>query len=60
MRTKLILEAKNGLSKFKNKVIGEMGLSPSDYNYSLSSKQLDNINGTTTKRMVSLYESDIQ
>lgn len=59
MTTKLMPEAKNGLSKFKNNVLGEMGLSSLDYNYNLSSKQINNINGTIIKRMVSQYESGI-
>ena len=38
---KLVPEAKNGLSKFKNEVAGEMGVPFTDYNGNLSSKLID-------------------
>lgn len=56
----LVPEAKNGLSKFKNEVAGEMGVPFTDYNGNLSSKQCGSVGGEMVKRMVQQYESGIK
>lgn len=58
--TKLVPEAKQGLSKFKNEVANEMGVPFSDYNGDLSSKQCGSVGGEMVKRMVQQYESKIK
>ena len=51
--TKLVPEAKQGLSKFKNEVANEMGVPFSDYNGDLSSKQCGSVGGEMVKRIIS-------
>ncbi len=58
--SKLVPEAKQGLSKFKNEVANEMGVPFSDYNGELSSKQCGSVGGEMVKRMVEQYESKIK
>ena len=58
--TKLVPEAKQGLSKFKNEVANEMGVPFSDYNGDLSSKQCGSVGGEIVKRMVEQYESKLK
>ena len=58
--TKLVPEAKQGLSKFKNEVANEMGVPFTDYNGDLSSKQCGSVGGEMVKRMVEQYESKIK
>ena len=58
--TKLVPEAKQGLSKFKNEVANEMGVPFSDYNGDLSSKQCGSVGGELVKRMVQQYESKLK
>lgn len=60
MATKLVPEAKNGLTKFKNEVANEIGVPFSDYNGNLSSKQCGSVGGEMVKRMVEQYESSIK
>ena len=57
---KLVPEAKNGLSKFKNEVAGEMGVPFTDYNGNLSSKQCGSVGGGMVKRMVQQYENNMK
>ena len=57
---KLVPEAKNGLSKLKNEVAGEMGVPFTDYNGNLSSKQCGSVGGEMVKRMVQQYESNMK
>lgn len=52
MAQKLVPEAKNGLSKFKNEVASEMGVPFTDYNGNLTSKQCGSVGGEMVKRMV--------
>ena len=58
--TKLVPEAKQGLSKFKNEVANEMGVPFTDYNGDLSSKQCGSVGGEMVKRMVQQYESKLK
>ena len=58
--TKLVPEAKQGLSKFKNEVANEMGVPFSYYNGDLSSKQCGSVGGEMVKRMVEQYENSIK
>ena len=58
--TKLVPEAKQGLSKFKNEVANEMGVPFTDYNGNLSSKQCGSVGGEMVKRMVEQYESKLK
>ena len=58
--TKLVPEAKQGWSKFKNEVANEMGVPFSDYNGDLSSKQCGSVGGEMVKRMVEQYESKLK
>ncbi len=58
--TKLVPEAKQGLSKFKNEVANEMGVPFTDYNGDLSSKQCGSVGGEMVKRMVEQYESKLK
>ena len=58
--TKLVPEAIQGLSKFKNEVANEMGVPFSDYNGDLSSKQCGSVGGEMVKRMVEQYENTIK
>ena len=58
--TKLVPEAKQGLSKFKNEVANEMGVPFTDYNGDLSSKQCGSVGGEMVKRMVQQYEEGIK
>lgn len=60
MAQTLIPEAKNGLSKFKTEVAGELGVPFTDYNGNLSSKQCGSVGGEMVKRMVEQYESGIK
>lgn len=60
MATKLVPEAKNGLTKFKNEVAGEIGVPFTDYNGNLSSKQCGSVGGEMVKRMVQQYEQSIK
>ena len=60
MAQKLVPDAKNGLSKFKNEVASEMGVPFSDYNGELSSKQCGSVGGEMVKRMVEQYENTIK
>ncbi|MBP1889022.1 hypothetical protein J2Z53_000601 [Clostridium moniliforme] len=60
MATKLVPEAKDGLSKFKNEVANEMGVPFTDYNGDLSSKQCGSVGGEMVKRMVQEYENKIK
>lgn len=57
---KLVPEAKNGLSKLKNEVAGEMGVPFTDYNGNLSSKQCGSVGGEMVKRMVQQYENNMK
>lgn len=58
--SKLVPEAKQGLSKFKNEVANEMGVPFTDYNGNLSAKQCGSVGGEMVKRMVQQYESTIK
>lgn len=58
--TKLVPEAKEGLSKFRNEVANEMGVPFTDYNGDLSSKQCGSVGGEMVKRMVEQYENKIK
>ena len=58
--SKLVPEAKQGLSKFKNEVANEMGVPFSDYYGDLSSKQCGSVGGEMVKRMVEQYESKLK
>lgn len=58
--SKLVPEAKQGLSKFKNEVANEMGVPFTDYNGDLSSKQCGSVGGEMVKRMVEQYESKLK
>ena len=58
--SKLVPEAKQGLSKFKNEVANELGVPFTDYNGDLSSKQCGSVGGEMVKRMVEQYESKIK
>ena len=58
--TKLVPEATQGLSKFKNEVANEMGVPFTDYNGDLSSKQCGSVGGEMVKRMVQQYESKLK
>ena len=60
MAQQLVPEAKNGLSKFKNEVAGEMGVPFTDYNGNLSSKQCGSVGGEMVKRMVQQYEDQVK
>ena len=60
MTQKLVPEAKNGLTKFRNQVASEMGVPFSDYNGDLSSKQCGSVGGEMVKRMVQQYEEGIK
>lgn len=60
MTQKLVPEAKNGLAKFRNQVATEMGVTFSDYNGNLSSKQCGSVGGEMVKRMVQQYEEGIK
>ncbi|MDJ8932471.1 alpha/beta-type small acid-soluble spore protein [Clostridium perfringens] len=60
MSKSLVPEAKNGLSKFKNEVARELGVTFSDYNGDLSSRQCGSVGGEMVKRMVEAYESQIK
>lgn len=57
---KLVPEAKQGLSKFKNEVASEMGVPFTEYNGDLSSKQCGSVGGEMVKRMVEQYESKLK
>ena len=56
---KLVPEAKNGLSKFKQEVAKEMGVQFSDYNGNLTSRECGSVGGEMVKRMVEQYESKL-
>ncbi|MGM9972504.1 MAG: small, acid-soluble spore protein, alpha/beta type [Clostridiaceae bacterium] len=56
---KLVPEAKNGLSKFKQEVAREMGVQFSDYNGNLTSRECGSVGGEMVKRMVEQYESKL-
>lgn len=58
--SKLVPEAKNGLSKFKSQVATEMGVPFTDYNGDLTSKQCGSVGGEMVKRMVEQYESGLK
>ena len=60
MAQKLVPEAKNGLSKFKNEVASEMGVPFTDYNGNLTSKQCGSVGGEMVKRMVEQYEQGMK
>ena len=60
MSQKLVPEAKNGLSKFRNQVATELGIPFSDYNGDLTSKQCGSVGGEMVKRMVEQYEQGIK
>lgn len=60
MARKLVPEAKNGLSKFKNEVANEMGVPFSEYNGDLSSRQCGSVGGEMVKRMVEQYENSLK
>ena len=60
MAQKLVPEAKNGLSKFKNEVASEMGGPFTDYNRNLTSKQCGSVGGEMVKRMVEQYEQGMK
>ncbi len=55
----LVPEAKNGLNKFKQEVAKEMGVSFSDYNGELTSRECGSVGGEMVKRMVQQYESKL-
>ncbi|WP_315114514.1 alpha/beta-type small acid-soluble spore protein [Clostridium intestinale] len=55
----LIPEARNGLSKFKHEVAGELGVQLKDYNGDLTSKEAGSIGGEMVKRMVEKYEQNL-
>ena len=56
---KLVPEAKNGLSKFKQEVAREMGVQFSDYNGNLTSRECGSVGGEMVKWMVEQYESKL-
>lgn len=60
MSKKLVPEAKEGLSKFKQEVASEMGVPLKEYNGDISSRQNGSIGGEMVKRMVSSYESKLK
>ncbi|MEW8956175.1 alpha/beta-type small acid-soluble spore protein [Clostridium sp.] len=60
MARKLVPEAKNGLSKFKNEIANEMGVPFSEYNGNLSSRQCGSVGGEMVKRMVEHYENSLK
>ncbi|MHC1682070.1 MAG: small, acid-soluble spore protein, alpha/beta type [Clostridiaceae bacterium] len=57
---KLIPEAKEGLSKFKEEVAHELGVPFSDYNGNLTSRECGSVGGEMVKRMVAEYESKLK
>lgn len=60
MSRTLVPEAKQGLSKFKNEVAGELGVPFSDYNGNLTSRQCGSVGGEMVKRMVENYENGLK
>lgn len=56
---KLIPEAREGLSKFKEEVAQELGVPFTDYNGNLTSRQCGSVGGEMVKRMVAEYESKL-
>ena len=56
---KLVPEAKNGLSKLKNEVAGEMGVPFTDYNGDLSSRDAGRVGGNMVKKMIKQAESQL-
>jgi hypothetical protein len=60
MSRTLVPEAKQGLSKFKNEVAGELGVPFSDYNGNLTSRQCGSVGGEMVKRMVANYENGLK
>ncbi len=57
--SKLVPEAKEGLSKFKTEVASELGVPFKEYNGDLSSKQCGSVGGEMVKRMVESYEKGL-
>lgn len=60
MAKKLVPEAKQGLSNFKNEVASELGVPFKDYNGDLTSKQCGSVGGEMVKRMVEAYEKGMK
>ena len=60
MSRTLVPEAKQGLSKFKNEVAGELGVPFTDYNGNLTSRQCGSVGGEMVKRMVANYENGLK
>ena len=60
MAKKLVPDAKQGLSNFKNEVAGSMGVPFTDYNGNLTSKQCGSVGGEMVKRMVQQYEQGLK
>lgn len=57
---KLIPEAREGLSKFKEEVAQELGVPFTDYNGNLTSRQCGSVGGEMVKRMVADYEDKLK
>lgn len=57
---KLVPEAKEGLSKFKKEVAGELGVPSNAYNGEVSSRDNGSVGGEMVKRMISSYESKLK
>lgn len=55
----LVPEAKQGLSRFKNEVVQELGVPFKEYNGDLTARQCGSVGGEMVKRMVEEYEHRI-
>ena len=60
MAQNLVPDAKDKLAKFKNQVSSEMGVTLTDYNGDLTSKQCGSVCGEMVKRMVEQYENGMK
>jgi small acid-soluble spore protein D (minor alpha/beta-type SASP) len=55
----VIPEAKNGLNKFKMETASQLGVTFTDYNGNLTSKQCGSVGGEMVKKMIEQYEKTL-
>ncbi|MBU3128145.1 MULTISPECIES: alpha/beta-type small acid-soluble spore protein [Clostridium] len=55
----LVPESKAGLNKFKMETANQLGVSFTDYNGDLTSRQCGSVGGETVKKMVEQYERNL-
>lgn len=59
MAKSLVPEARNGLNKFKMETAKQIGVSFSDYNGNLTSRECGSVGGEMVRKIVEQYEKQL-